>query len=69
VSVKAVATVFKTAPVLTVLAAPGTDVTVPTVKPALVIIVFAVAISVPRRNRWFIFFSNSDQRYLVELSF
>lgn len=47
VSVKAVATVSNVVPVLTVFAAPGVSVTVPTTKPALVIVVFASALAVP----------------------
>jgi len=57
VSVSAVATVSNTVPVLTVLAEPGTAVTVPTTNPALVIVVLAVALAVPSSYRWLSVFS------------
>jgi hypothetical protein len=57
VSVSAVATVSSVVPVFTVLAAPGTTVTFPTVNPALVIAVLASALAVPSSYSWLSIFS------------
>lgn len=57
VSVRAVLTVSRVVPVLVVLAAPGTGVTLPTVKPALVMVVLASALAVPCSYCWLSFFS------------
>ncbi len=56
-SVSAVATVSIVVPVFTVLAAPGTAVTFPTTNPALVIVVLAVSLAVPRSYSWLSVFS------------
>lgn len=56
-SVSAVATVSSVVPVFTVLAEPGTAVTVPTTNPALVIVVLAVSLAVPSSYSWLSSFS------------
>mgnify|MGYP003337896088 CR=1 FL=1 len=57
VSVRAVLTVSRVVPVFVVFAAPGTAVTLPTVKPALVIVVLASALAVPCGYCWLRSFS------------
>jgi len=68
VSVSAVATVSNVVPVFTVLAAPGTAVTFPTVNPALVIAVLASALAVPSSYSRFSIFSFRLWTFIITYS-